>query len=101
MDRERTTTAVVSPFQHAFTEPTWRSRPWHRRSRGYPARSSRRSHHVVIATSRVDFRCLPKVFKLRGVDMPLVKVNGRSVRIDGPDDMPLLWALRDILGMTG
>ena len=33
--------------------------------------------------------------------MPLVKINGRPVRIDGPDDMPLLWALRDILGMTG
>ena len=33
--------------------------------------------------------------------MALVKVNGRNVRIDGPDDMPLLWALRDILGMTG
>src|SRR6267142_3216579 len=35
------------------------------------------------------------------LDMALVKVNGRNVRIDGPDDMPLLWALRDILGMTG
>jgi isoquinoline 1-oxidoreductase alpha subunit len=33
--------------------------------------------------------------------MPVVKINRREVRIDGPDDMPLLWALRDILGMTG
>jgi isoquinoline 1-oxidoreductase subunit alpha len=33
--------------------------------------------------------------------MPLLKINGQSVRIDGPDDMPLLWALRDVLGMTG
>ena len=33
--------------------------------------------------------------------MPLVKINGRSVRIDASDDMPLLWALRDTLGMTG
>jgi isoquinoline 1-oxidoreductase alpha subunit len=33
--------------------------------------------------------------------MASVKINGRSVSIDGPDDMPLLWALRDILGMTG
>ena len=33
--------------------------------------------------------------------MPLVKINGRSVRIDAVDDMPLLWALRDTLGMTG
>lgn len=28
-------------------------------------------------------------------------VNGRSVQFDGPPDMPLLWALRDLLGMTG
>jgi isoquinoline 1-oxidoreductase alpha subunit len=33
--------------------------------------------------------------------MPVVKINRRQVRIDGPDDMPLLWALRDVLGMTG
>jgi isoquinoline 1-oxidoreductase alpha subunit len=33
--------------------------------------------------------------------MPVVKINRREVRIDGPDDMPLLWALRDVLGMTG
>jgi isoquinoline 1-oxidoreductase alpha subunit len=33
--------------------------------------------------------------------MPLVKINGRSLRIDASDDMPLLWALRDTLGMTG
>jgi isoquinoline 1-oxidoreductase alpha subunit len=34
-------------------------------------------------------------------EMALVKINGQSVKIDGPDDMPLLWALRDLLGMTG
>jgi isoquinoline 1-oxidoreductase alpha subunit len=28
-------------------------------------------------------------------------VNGKAVRLDGPPDMPLLWALRDLLGMTG
>jgi isoquinoline 1-oxidoreductase alpha subunit len=28
-------------------------------------------------------------------------VNGRAVQLDGPPDMPLLWALRDLLGMTG
>ena len=28
-------------------------------------------------------------------------VNGRSVTVDAPDDMPLLWILRDMLGMTG
>ena len=31
----------------------------------------------------------------------LLKINGKSTSIDAPPDMPLLWALRDILGMTG
>ena len=28
-------------------------------------------------------------------------VNGESKSVDVPDDMPLLWVLRDVLGMTG
>ncbi|MFG2194252.1 (2Fe-2S)-binding protein [Streptomyces sp. NPDC048639] len=28
-------------------------------------------------------------------------VNGESVTVDAPDDMPLLWVLRDLLGITG
>jgi len=28
-------------------------------------------------------------------------INGERKTLDAPDDMPLLWALRDILGMTG
>lgn len=28
-------------------------------------------------------------------------LNGKSVTVDAPDDMPLLWVLRDILGVTG
>ncbi len=28
-------------------------------------------------------------------------INGESKPLDVPDDMPLLWVLRDILGMTG
>ena len=30
-----------------------------------------------------------------------VTVNGKSVSLDGAADMPLLWALRDLLGLTG
>ena len=30
-----------------------------------------------------------------------LNVNGSSRTVDLPDDMPLLWALRDVLGMTG
>jgi isoquinoline 1-oxidoreductase alpha subunit len=28
-------------------------------------------------------------------------VNGKQVQVDAPGDMPLLWALRDVLGLTG
>ncbi|MFI1358800.1 (2Fe-2S)-binding protein [Streptomyces sp. NPDC020898] len=28
-------------------------------------------------------------------------VNGKSVTVDAPDDLPLLWVLRDLLGVRG
>src|ERR1700727_923033 len=28
-------------------------------------------------------------------------INGQAYQLDVPDDMPLLWVLRDVLGMTG
>ncbi len=33
--------------------------------------------------------------------MVTLTVNGSKVSVAAPDDMPLLWVLRDILGMTG
>lgn len=33
--------------------------------------------------------------------METLNVNGRTVSVDAPEDMPLLWVLRDVLGMTG
>src|SRR5260221_11527311 len=33
--------------------------------------------------------------------MVSLKINGEVRNIDAPPDMPLLWALRDILGLTG
>ena len=30
-----------------------------------------------------------------------LRINGASHSVDVPDDMPLLWVLRDVLGMTG
>ena len=30
-----------------------------------------------------------------------LQVNDRSVEVDVPDDMPLLWVLRDVLNLTG
>ncbi|RTL53801.1 MAG: (2Fe-2S)-binding protein [Bradyrhizobiaceae bacterium] len=28
-------------------------------------------------------------------------INGAAYQVDAPDDMPLLWVLRDMLGLTG
>ena len=33
--------------------------------------------------------------------MVTLKINGRLHQIDVPSDMPVLWVLRDVLGMTG
>lgn len=33
--------------------------------------------------------------------MATVRINGQSRTIDGPDDMTLLWAIRDMAGLTG
>jgi isoquinoline 1-oxidoreductase alpha subunit len=33
--------------------------------------------------------------------MATLNINGSAHVVDAPDDTPLLWALRDILGMTG
>ena len=33
--------------------------------------------------------------------MPTFTLNGQSTTLDLPDDMPLLWAIRDVAGLTG
>ena len=33
--------------------------------------------------------------------MRTIRLNGQTHRLDAPDDMPLLWAIRDLLGFTG
>lgn len=33
--------------------------------------------------------------------MKTLIINGETHQVDAPDDMPLLWVLRDIIGMTG
>ncbi|HYR27957.1 MAG TPA: (2Fe-2S)-binding protein [Thermoanaerobaculia bacterium] len=33
--------------------------------------------------------------------MRTINVNGKAHRVDANDEMPLLWVLRDLLGMTG
>ena len=33
--------------------------------------------------------------------MPKLNINGVDHQVDGPADMPLLWAIRDLVGLTG
>jgi len=33
--------------------------------------------------------------------MPTLLINGQEQQVDVPDDMPLLWVLRDVIGLTG
>jgi isoquinoline 1-oxidoreductase alpha subunit len=33
--------------------------------------------------------------------MPTLSINGQEQALDVPDDMPLLWVLRDVVGLTG
>ena len=33
--------------------------------------------------------------------MARLRINGETRRLDVPDEMPLLWALRDVAGLTG
>ena len=33
--------------------------------------------------------------------MFVLNINGESKSVDVPDDMPLLWVLRDVIGLTG
>jgi isoquinoline 1-oxidoreductase alpha subunit len=37
----------------------------------------------------------------RGGSMVALTINGESKTVEAPADMPLLWVLRDLLGMTG
>jgi isoquinoline 1-oxidoreductase alpha subunit len=34
-------------------------------------------------------------------DMQTLSINGQNQVVDVPEDMPLLWVLRDVLGLTG
>ena len=33
--------------------------------------------------------------------MTTLTINGKTHEVDAPDDMPLLWVLRDLVGLTG
>jgi len=42
-----------------------------------------------------------KLIQTRRVQPVQLAVNGKTFTVDVPDDMPLLWVLRDVIGLTG
>ena len=47
-------------------------------------------------------RCYPEWWDLEERQMPhTLTINGTSRSVDVDDDTPLLWVIRDVLGMTG
>ena len=44
---------------------------------------------------------LAAAFIRKVTSMPTLTINGQEQQLDVPDDMPLLWALRDVVGLTG
>src|SRR5207249_4761008 len=70
-------------------------------------RGNFRPQDVVVRESptRMTSRsCTPSTLRpertVRRAAMELT-INGRKREADGPSDMPVLWVLRDVLGMTG
>ena len=53
------------------------------------------AHHPQVTVVLKDF------LTYRGPAVTTLNVNGKQVSVDVEDDMPLLWVLRDELGLTG
>src|SRR6267143_6868976 len=99
--------------RRAIAEPAVRKRPGAVRN-GVPTRESStrarfaervktRGRHSTIQTPRGAPLAAGRnrhLARLRG-PMLTLKINGKSHRVDADPDMPLLWVLRDLLGMNG
>src|SRR5512144_1025195 len=62
------------------------------------------SADVSMAAARsgeLPLQWYSRILLLTGRPMPTLLVNGKEQQLDVPDDMPLLWALRDVVGLTG
>src|SRR3989344_4678364 len=58
----------------------------------------RRWHHPVL------FNFLPphnNTSPTENPTMPTLNINGKDTAVDADESTPILWALRDTLGMTG
>src|SRR6266581_456908 len=114
LDRIASTPSVISPMAARTRSRSRRpssvsSMPLPlRRKRGVPRSSSRRLMRWLTApwvtcispAACVKFKCRAAASKKRNVPQTLT-INGKARSVDVDDDTPLLWVLRDVLGMTG
>jgi isoquinoline 1-oxidoreductase subunit alpha len=59
----------------------------------------RRRHAVIECPGAVAQT--PRSRIAREIPMTVLSINGQDTQVDVPDDMPLLWVLRDVLGLNG
>ena len=50
---------------------------------------------------RLPLRAPPRLAILAAMPVYQITVNGQPREVDAPEDMPLLWVLRDLLDLTG
>src|ERR1035438_2070701 len=84
------------------------SRPWERHAGGYSTPASwqclRFSRHLEqnrAQASRHRRRCRSGSRSIRRKKMYVLSINGEKHSVDVPADMPLLWVLRDVIGLMG
>src|SRR5262249_36215895 len=66
------------------------------------SRSSAPRHCVSIADARLsDTHYTNRYCTQGGIEMIQLTVNGKPHRLDVEPEMPLLWVLREVIGLTG
>src|ERR1700739_648011 len=92
------------PARICPTTAPWPSRPvrYEKSARRFWTPSQRLSLSARIAWCRSWCRFWPRASHSRGSpEMTQINVNGKHYSVDLPADTPLLWVLRDHIGLTG
>jgi isoquinoline 1-oxidoreductase subunit alpha len=71
------------------------------RTRQIELRVNRNLRQPVHYGAQFPLRAYPRVKSEIGCQMARLTINGEEKSFDVPAEMPLLWVLRDVLGMTG
>jgi len=67
-----------------------------------PSESDRQNVIAYLHTLKNETaRSVGTLYFHRRIPLPQIKINGVQHAIDADPQMPLLWAIRDIVGLTG